>query len=354
MAWIEAHYEGFRVGWRDEHGQIQHTANSYPSHEAAEMMKAEIERKTYRKALIHRIDRVSRPLEEIVTAWVDSLPIAPITRVSYSRSIFPPFLAHFEGRSISGITRQDLQGYFAARREHVRVSTLGKEYSIIKCFFECATEEFLLPTNPMRKVRVPRTAKSPGIALSYEQERNLLKACTVYQRTKVILALDTGLRAGNLGFLTRSAIDFTYKILTFHILKKRVRTLQEAETRSLPLTARLLAALEPFTEWDAQKLLFTYKGESLKDPDKFLKRLRPKLGFYFRWHDLRHTFYSRLLEACDNHALCEWAIGHAITYAHLSPEKLKEAFQKMEVRRNAHFETLELEAMLKPKPKEAA
>lgn len=349
MAWIEQHREGFRIGWRDEHGKIQHSSNSFISREAAVEAKADIERKTYRKALVHRIDSVSKPLEEIVKEWLESLPVAPITRNSYERSIFPPFLSWFHGRSISTVTRQDLQGYFADRREAIRASTLGKEYSIIKCFFECATEEFLLPNNPMRNVRVPRVRKSPGICLSYDQEARLLKAVTPYQQTKILLARDCGLRATNLGILKRSSIDLYYRTITFNVLKKRVRSTAEAETRTLPLTRRLTSLLQDFENLDPQKLLFTYNGESLKDPDKFLKRLRPKLGFYFRWHDLRHTFYTRLLESCDNYALAEWSLGHAITYWHPTPEKLREAFDKMEARTTAGIEAEELEAMVNPR-----
>jgi site-specific recombinase XerD len=345
MAWIEHHRTGFRVGWRDEAGRTQHTPNSYTTREMAEVTQHEIERKAQRQALVQSIDANSRPIEQIVKEWIDSLPIAPITKASYERSIFPAFLAHFAGRSISTITRQDISAYFAERRQHVQVSTLGRDFSIIRSFFACATEEYLLPTNPAKNIRIPRVQKSTGICLSFEQERRLLAAVTERQRAKVLLARDAGLRAANLGNLRRADVDLEYKTLTFHVLKKRVRSLEEAETRTLPLTKRLEETLEQFQHTDSQEPLFTYNGKPLTDPDKFLKRLRPRLGFHFRWHDLRHTFYTRLLEACDNYALAEWSLGHAITYWHPTPEKLREAFSKMQQRQRAAFESQELEAM---------
>ncbi len=347
MAWIEENHGAYRITWRDEQGNKQHT-QPFPTREAAEAAKPDIERKTYRKQLVHRIDSVARPLDQIVADWLNSLPIAPITKASYERSIFPAFLEFFAGRSIATITRQDVGAYFTHRRTQVQVSTLGRDYSIIKAFFECQMEELLLPTNPARKVRIPRVQKSPGLCLSFEQERRLLAAVTERQRAKVLLARDAGLRASNLGALHRDAINLTYNTITFHVLKKRVRSLDEAETRTLPLTARLAATLRQFEHTDSQEPLFTYNGKPLADPDKFLKRLRPKLGFHFRWHDLRHTFYTRLLEACDNYALAEWALGHRITYWHPTPEKLREAFDKMERAQRHAFETAELERLVSP------
>jgi integrase len=349
MPWIEQHGPGYRVAWRDQAGRKQHTPHSYPTTQEAEAKKQEITRQLARKALLQRADASQTPIRETARAWLASLPIADITRASYERSILKPFLQHFAGRSVSTITRQDLSAYFAARRGQVQVSTLGRDFSILRSFLECATEEYLLPTNPAKHIRIPRVHKSPGLCLSFEQESRLLAAVTDRQRAKILLARDAGLRAANLGQIRRADVDPTYKTITFHVLKKRVRTLAEAETRTLPLTERLTEALEQFQHTDSQAHLFTYNGMPLADPDKFLKRLRPRLGFHFRWHDLRHTFYTRLLEACDNYALTEWSVGHAITYWHPTPEKLREAFRKMEEQQKAAFQTAELEQILNPK-----
>lgn len=348
MASIQQRGQSFRVLWREQRKMMH---KSFPNRQEAEAFKITIERKTYRQALSARLDRITDPLPEIAARWIGSLSVAPITRASYTRSIFRPFLIHFENSSINQISTLDMQSYFAARRPLIKRSTLSKEYSILKVFWEWATGHFLLPENPMRMIRIRKVHKSPGLCLSYEQEWKLLRAASLYQRTKILLARDAGLRARNIGLLQRGGLDFESQTLTFHLLKKREDEPENAESRTLPLTARLAASLERFRPLDTQKLLFSYRGEPLRDPDKFLKRLRPALGFHFRWHDLRHTFYTRLLEACDNYALTEWAVGHSLTYWHPTPEKIREAFHKMEASTVAAIESLDLEAMLEPKEK---
>ncbi|HEV2498603.1 MAG TPA: tyrosine-type recombinase/integrase [Terriglobia bacterium] len=327
MASIENHRNLFRVIWRDR-GEKQF--RSFETREQAEKFKEEIERHTYRRSISERIDRSQEKLSDICQTYINALNIAPITRTSYQRSIFLPFITHFEGRTITSLTSLDVQAYIGDRRTKVMASTLGKEYSILKKFFRWATTHFLLPVNPVELIRVRRIRKSPGVCLSYEQMKKVFDSVTPYQRTKLLLARDAGLRAKNIGLLKRSSIDFERNTLTFNVLKKGEDDPRDSETRTIPMTRRLSGALSQFQDGDPSALLFTFKAKSLQDPDKFLKRLRPKVGFHFRWHDLRHTFYTRMLEATDNYALAEWCLGHSITYWHPTPEKLQEAFRLME------------------------
>ena len=345
MAWIQFHHGSYRVAWRQDEKIVY--SNPFTSKEQAEKFKLELSLRPPRSPR-----RISSSVPEaqfghIIPHWLKRQGINPITRDSYQRSIFKPFLLEFSTRSIFDFSMEDAEQYCQNRRETVKGSTYGKEISILKFFFRWAERRFRLEVNPFELIRCRRIKKSPGLCLSYEQEWRLLQAATPYQRVKVLMARDTGIRAKTFRLLIRRNIDLDYKTLTFNILKKGEDDPREAETRTIPLTARLADELEKFRNQDPESYLFTYRGKPLSDPDKFLKKLRPKLGFHFRWHDLRHTFETRLWDA-SNREIAEYAIGHCFTYIHPSivPEKIKAAFVEMEARTVAALEILQLEKML--------
>lgn len=331
---IHIHHAKFMVHWRESGKQ---KAKSFPTKQEAEEFEKQTAARLYRHAVVGRINSVNRPLEALASEWLNSRAIAPITRKSYERSIFKPFLEHFQGRYIHNINFLDLEAYFAQRKQQVMPMTAKKEFLIIRDFFGAMQELLLLPSNPMKLVKNLRGVKpTRKLPLSYAQETKLITAVTPYQAAKVLLALDCGLRAGNLPRLTRAAIDYDDASLTFHVLKKRVAREMDAETRTLPLTDRLFGSLIQFKDLPTSQHLFTYQNETVKDPTKFIKKLWPRLGFRFNWHLLRHTFYTRLLNASDNYPLAEWAMGHAVTtYYHpeLTPEKIRQAFTAMDLQR---------------------
>ena len=75
----------------------------------------------------------------------------------------------------------------------------------------------------------------------------------------------------------------------------------------------------------------------LKRPDSFLWEFRQKLGWHFRFHDLRHTFAKRLHDAGASEIMIAAALGHSwrtttdrYTVTHINQDDLRPAFQRME------------------------
>ena len=82
-------------------------------------------------------------------------------------------------------------------------------------------------------------------------------------------------------------------------------------------------------------LLFTRAMRSLRATASFMPTLRNRVQFHFRYHDLRHTFATRLAAVAQRPRLVQYLLGHHPTsptdwYDHPQPEELRAAIQSMQ------------------------
>lgn len=138
----------------------------------------------------------------------------------------------------------------------------------------------------------------------------------------VLLSLNTGLRRGELTALEWSDIDFRANLLTV-----RAAAAKSGSMRRVNLNAEAVAVLR---RWHRQT-----GGAGRLFPVRDFKTAWSRLltdakidGF--RWHDLRHTFASRLAQANVSLNKIRELMGHAdlkmtLRYAHLASEDLADA-----------------------------
>jgi integrase len=151
----------------------------------------------------------------------------------------------------------------------------------------------------------------------------------------VLVALNTGLRRGELLGLTWDAVNFSGKILTV-----TAATAKSGHTRRVPTNRE---ALEILTAWHERQgkpkgdaLVFPgHEGERMKRIDtsweSLMKAARLK---NFRLHDCRHHFASKLVQAGVDLYTVKELLGHseiAMTqkYSHLAPDNLRAAVEKV-------------------------
>ncbi|HUA22798.1 MAG TPA: site-specific integrase [Steroidobacteraceae bacterium] len=143
----------------------------------------------------------------------------------------------------------------------------------------------------------------------------------------VLLSMNTGVRRGELLALRWSAIDTKGKQLTIE-----GSTAKNQQTRHIPLNAE---ALEVLKQWKEQ----VRDGERVFPIDTGFKTAwaalleRAKIT-KFRWHDLRHHFASRLVQAGVPLNTVRELLGHGsmamtLRYAHLAPDQKREAVEKL-------------------------
>jgi integrase len=142
----------------------------------------------------------------------------------------------------------------------------------------------------------------------------------------VLLAINTGMRRGELLSLHWSDVDLARGLLTV-----RSETAKSGRQRHIPLNAEARAVLG---QWRQQ----CDEAGSIFEPNDvktaWVKLIRRAGIGSFRFHDLRHHFASRLVMAGVDLNTVRELLGHAdlkmtLRYAHLAPEHLAAAVEKL-------------------------
>ncbi|MCG8408899.1 MAG: tyrosine-type recombinase/integrase [Phycisphaerales bacterium] len=150
----------------------------------------------------------------------------------------------------------------------------------------------------------------------------------------VILALNTGMRRGELFGLEWDDVDLERATLT--IVGDRAKS---GSTRYIPLNSEALSVLEVYwrqTADDNPALVFPGRhGSRLDNIRKSWSRLLDLARIdNFRFHDLRHHFASKLVMAGVDLNTVRELLGHSdykmtLRYAHLAPEHKLQAVEML-------------------------
>jgi hypothetical protein len=166
--------------------------------------------------------------------------------------------------------------------------------------------------------------------LSVAEEQPLLSTSKGHLRTMIIAALDTGMRRGEITSQRWEDIDFSRQLVSV----TRSKT-PEGESREIPLTERLLKLL--LENRKDSGLIVDYKGQ----PVRIVKRswataLKNAKLRHVRFHDLRHTFNTRLMEAGVLQEIRMALMGHSsgskvhAIYTHIELPAKRTAIRKLE------------------------
>jgi integrase len=240
---------------------------------------------------------------------------------------------------LQGIVPDDIAEYAAERRKHVAPATVNRELAFLRRVFNAAIASRLVDSNPVlsrRKGGAFTKENNQRIRqLALEEEASLAREIPdPVDWAKVVVALHTGLRRGEQFRLRWSEhVDFTTGIVTFADSKS-------GEPRHVPMNDTVRALLRALPSRLKSPWVFPSEtGETPLDAQNFVNRVflpalrRAKIGD-FHWHDLRHTFASRLVMAGVDLRTVQELLGHktlvmTLRYAHLSPEHQLEAVQRL-------------------------
>ena len=147
-------------------------------------------------------------------------------------------------------------------------------------------------------------------------------------RPLIILALNTGLRRGELFLLSWKNVDLKAKQITV-----ASTTAKSKKTRYVPLNSEALSTLRTWHKQtgDSEYVFPNKNGEPLTDVKHSWASLLERAGITdFRFHDLRHDFASQLVKKGVSLYVVKDLLGHSTIqmterYAHLAPKQLEDA-----------------------------
>ncbi|HCE6056573.1 TPA: site-specific integrase [Pseudomonas aeruginosa] len=140
----------------------------------------------------------------------------------------------------------------------------------------------------------------------------------------VLLSLNTGMRRGEVFNLTWTDIDLKNKLITVE-----GDTSKSGQTRHIPMNKETVATIEGWRKQHPRNSGYVFPGKDGKRLDNVKKSWDGLLKLAriesFRWHDLRHTFASKLVMAGVPLNTVRDLLGHSdlamtLRYAHLAPD----------------------------------
>ena len=227
-------------------------------------------------------------------------------------------------------------------------ATRTKALVLMHGIFKRAKKLYGLPTNPVADVERPPMRRSGDIdVFSPEEVMALVRAAASEQDAAIYLtAAFTGLRRGELLALRWRDVDFAGQVIRVRAsyAEGALTTPKSGKVRSVPMApdvAEALAKLGQREHWTGDDdLVFVGQAGGYLDGRALRRRYDSALeraGLRkLRFHDLRHTFGTRMIAKADIRRVQEW-MGHAdiqttMKYLHYAPREedaalVAEAFQ---------------------------
>jgi len=301
---------------------------SFKTRQDAESWARMIESELDRGIFVNRTEAERITFSELIERYINEVSItkkghrSEKTRLLNLQKVF----GHFR---ILQIQSKHIASYRDARIKAGRApSTVLNELSLISQVFDTAIKEWSIPipSNPCNLIKKPRTDNGRTRRISSEEESALICTCKLTRSpllaSLVVVAIETGMRLGELLSLTWGNVDLNKRI-TF------LSTTKNGSSRSVPLSSRAIESLRSLPRRiDSNRVFWTWVNSD--SVDDVWRRVCKKANLEdLHFHDLRHEATSRLFE--KGFSLMEVAsiTGHKTLqmlqrYTHLRPESLLE------------------------------
>lgn len=303
------------------------------------------------------------PVGIYLEKWLSKqkLRLKPTSFSGYEYMLEHYILKHLNDYAMSEINEDIMFDFYDTIMDDHGIPTAHKNYYMLNSAFNEAVRKFIIYSNPQENIRLPKKQRGPIVPLSKSESQLLMelsKDDLIYGKA-VALALCLGLRISETVGLPVSAYNSSTKTLVIRRQINQMRTggyiLQNSTKNSIARTLHLgvesitlieesLEQLEKFKTaagsiWNNEyDCLFTNgTGAFLKHNTlrSHLHTMCDKIGREdFKFHHLRHTCATIMLEQTNNIFLVKETLGHnwldsTGTYTHTSPDTQRKAFDSI-------------------------
>jgi integrase len=257
----------------------------------------------------------------------------PSTVAGYRIIVDSHLLPRFGEVALESVTPAMIESWLASMTQ--APSTRTKALVLMHGIFRRARKVWGLPSNPVADVEKPPLTRTGDLQVySPEEVWALVRAAASEQDGALFLtAAFTGLRMGELLALRWRDVDFAGSAIRVRAsyYAGHLTTPKSGKVRAVPMApdvASALAQLGRREHWVADDDL-VFAGDTGDYLDGSALRRRFKLALAaaglrpLRFHDLRHTFGTRMIAKADIRRVQEW-MGHAdiqttMRYLHYTP-----------------------------------
>jgi len=252
----------------------------------------------------------------------------------YLKSQLIPFFGEME---LSEIFPLHVNKFMVKRqRDGVKNSTINRELTVLKKMLNLAIEwQFDIKVNPVKKGNFfSEEEYKRDRVLNREEEARLFQAAAPHLKPILLCALITGMRYSEIFSIKWENCDFKNRMITI-----KAESSKSGKRRMIPINDRLFGELMKLWEINQNRndFVFLYQdpGTGKLRPVKTVRRAFVaacrRAGIKnLRFHDLRHTFGSRLISKGADPVSVKDLLGHANlktteVYLHSSIKRMREA-----------------------------
>ena len=294
--------------------------------------------------------------------------------ISYRSSVHPNTIAQYEGiirlhliPFLGHIKLKDLRTdqiqalYTGETKKGTSPRMVRSIHSVVRRALNIALKWGLIGRNPAPSVTLPKLKRKEMKTLNDSQVRVFLSAAKGLRHEALFwMAVFTGLREGELFGLKWSDLDWGKKHLKVQRQLQRIQgkgmVFTEPKTaagkRMIVLSTATVAKLQEHLDrqqqervsagdrWQEHDLMFPSTLGTPMDPSNMYKDFKDTLKMAdlpdIRFHDLRHTAATLMLQQGTHPKIVQERLGHSDisltlnTYSHVLPSMQEEAAEKMD------------------------
>ncbi|MDA2920011.1 tyrosine-type recombinase/integrase [Desulfobacterota bacterium AH_259_B03_O07] len=239
-------------------------------------------------------------------------------------------------KKLSAITPGDIQDYQSSRlKDGKKPATVNRELACLKHLFNVAKQRNkFFGENPVSRVKFLEENNHVERILTPEEENKLLSNSASHLKPIILTAINTGMRKGEIISLKWSNVDFDNDLITIEATntksKKQKKIPINSVLRKVFLEQKLKTGFDEYVFHTPEGKPY-YRQDSLKK--SFLGACKRAGIKRLRFHDLRHTAATRMMENGANIVAVSKILGHSdlkttMRYAH-PDESLKKAVENL-------------------------
>lgn len=256
-----------------------------------------------------------------------------VNKISHGKNSFGKYISQYFGentnaKDIKADKIESFKKYLKEERKSSN-STINKYLSALSKMYNLGIENKLINSNPVKSIKKLREENYKIRYLTIEEETKMYQAIEEkfpYLKPIVTCALQTGMRRGEIFNLRWENIDFELGYI--ELLKTKT-----GKARKIPISASLRKVLESINPISEYVFINPQTNKPYTDIHNSFGTVLEKANIHnFRFHDLRHTVATRLVEKGIDLVVVKEILGHSkidttMRYAHAVPKRKLEAIE---------------------------
>lgn len=272
---------------------------------------------------------------EWVEEWINEVQgeVKPSTLSSYHYKLTKYILPIIQDTPLNELSFETGKMLLTELQKTLAKSTVQVIFRIVNKCLNRAKNAGKLLVNPFSEVKIPKSKGKKIRSLSLTEQKKIMKIASKEKKgygIPTLLALHSGMRVGEIAALKWSDIDFDADLIYVSHTYQRISTIgsaqktqliltaskTEASIRVIPMSKTLKKLLLNHRKQTKGNFVFSTNGQPCEPRllTHHFHRIRNKAKLVnIHFHQLRHTFATRCLEANRDIPSVSALLGHAST-----------------------------------------